>query len=227
MTEPPRIFPALRYRDPAAMIDWLVRAFGFTLHARHGEGDRVEHAELAYGSAMIMLGTVRRRRLRPHRRRPGPGQRQRALHRHRRRRRDARPRRRRRREDRGGPDRPRLRQPRVHLPRPRGHGLVLRHLLAEGVRPGLTPARAPRRPLDAARGPRYGSLRPPGEEAMPERPAVEELSPQEAMEELAASPARSRRRTSPTTRPTPRDHRRRLRRAEGAATPRSRRASPS
>ena len=41
------------------MIDWLGRAFGFTVHVRHGEGDAVEHAELALGIAMIMLGAVR------------------------------------------------------------------------------------------------------------------------------------------------------------------------
>jgi uncharacterized glyoxalase superfamily protein PhnB len=57
--ESPCIFPAFRYRDPAAMIDWLGRAFGFTVIARHGEGDRVDHAELALGGSMIMLGSVR------------------------------------------------------------------------------------------------------------------------------------------------------------------------
>lgn len=55
--EAPRIFPTFRYRDPAAMTDWLCRAFGFAVHARHdGEDGQVVHAELAYGSAMIMLG---------------------------------------------------------------------------------------------------------------------------------------------------------------------------
>ena len=57
--EPTRIFPTFRYREPAKMIDWLERAFGFTVHARHGEGDRVEHAELALGTALIMLGEAR------------------------------------------------------------------------------------------------------------------------------------------------------------------------
>lgn len=52
----PRIFPAFRYRDPVAAIDWLVSALGFSLHARYGEGDHVSHAELALGSSMIMLG---------------------------------------------------------------------------------------------------------------------------------------------------------------------------
>jgi uncharacterized glyoxalase superfamily protein PhnB len=56
MTDAPRIFPTFRYREPARMIDWLERAFGFTTHARFGEGDRVEHAELAFGGSLIMLG---------------------------------------------------------------------------------------------------------------------------------------------------------------------------
>lgn len=59
MTEAPRIFPTFRYRDPAAMIDWLERAFGFTTHARFGAGDRVEHAELAFGTSLVMLGQAR------------------------------------------------------------------------------------------------------------------------------------------------------------------------
>jgi uncharacterized glyoxalase superfamily protein PhnB len=59
MTKAPRIYPTFRYRDPAAMIAWLCDTVGFTVHARHpAEGD-VAHAELAYGSSMIMLGAVR------------------------------------------------------------------------------------------------------------------------------------------------------------------------
>lgn len=54
--QPPRIFPTFRYRDPAAMIDWLVRALGFSIHARYEDGDRIAHAELALGSSIIMLG---------------------------------------------------------------------------------------------------------------------------------------------------------------------------
>ena len=58
--EPPRLYPAFRYRDAAAMIDWLVEAFGFAVQARHADGEGViQHAELALGSAIIMLGTVR------------------------------------------------------------------------------------------------------------------------------------------------------------------------
>jgi uncharacterized glyoxalase superfamily protein PhnB len=55
--EAPRIFPAYRYRDASAAIDFLCRAFGFEAHATHMDGDRVVHAELAFGSSMIMLGT--------------------------------------------------------------------------------------------------------------------------------------------------------------------------
>lgn len=57
--EPPRIYPTFRYRDAARMADWLVDAFGFHVHARHMEGDRLVHAQLALGSAMIMLGQSR------------------------------------------------------------------------------------------------------------------------------------------------------------------------
>lgn len=57
--EAPRIYATFRYRDPARMIDWLSRAFGFKIHVRYGEGDEVHHAELVLGSSMIMLGSVR------------------------------------------------------------------------------------------------------------------------------------------------------------------------
>ena len=57
--EAPRLYPALRYENAAKMIDWLGEAFGFRVRARYGEGDVVHHAELVFGSSMIMLGTVR------------------------------------------------------------------------------------------------------------------------------------------------------------------------
>lgn len=58
--EPPRIYPTFRYRDAARMIDWLVEAFGFTVHARYPNDDgSIAHAQLALGSSMIMLGSVR------------------------------------------------------------------------------------------------------------------------------------------------------------------------
>ena len=58
-TEPPRLYPTLRYRNAARMIDWLCEAFGFSVRARYGEGDVVHHAELTFGSSMIMLGSAR------------------------------------------------------------------------------------------------------------------------------------------------------------------------
>lgn len=53
-----RIIPTLRYRDALMMIDWLCAAFGFEAHAVYADGDQVHHAQLVYGSAMIMLGSV-------------------------------------------------------------------------------------------------------------------------------------------------------------------------
>jgi uncharacterized glyoxalase superfamily protein PhnB len=56
------IFPALRYRDAPAAIEWLGRAFGFAPRmVVDGEGGTVAHAELVLGDAMIMLGSERPR----------------------------------------------------------------------------------------------------------------------------------------------------------------------
>ena len=57
--EAPRIYPTFRFRDAAAMIEWLEKAFGFTTHAKYMDGDKVAHAELAFGSSMIMCGDDR------------------------------------------------------------------------------------------------------------------------------------------------------------------------
>jgi uncharacterized glyoxalase superfamily protein PhnB len=54
------IFPAYRYRDARAAIDWLGRAFGFEPRmVVDGPNGAVAHAELVHGGAMIMLGSVR------------------------------------------------------------------------------------------------------------------------------------------------------------------------
>jgi uncharacterized glyoxalase superfamily protein PhnB len=54
------IFPALRYRDAPAAIEWLAKAFGFEARmVVDGAPGTVAHAELTYGQAMIMLGTAR------------------------------------------------------------------------------------------------------------------------------------------------------------------------
>jgi uncharacterized glyoxalase superfamily protein PhnB len=55
----PRIYPTFRFRDATAMIAWLEKAFGFTVRARYMDGDKVAHAELAFGSSMIMCGSDR------------------------------------------------------------------------------------------------------------------------------------------------------------------------
>jgi uncharacterized glyoxalase superfamily protein PhnB/uncharacterized protein YciI len=54
------VIPTLRYRDAAAAIDWLCEAFGFErLLVVPGEGGTIAHAQLVFGSGMIMLGSAR------------------------------------------------------------------------------------------------------------------------------------------------------------------------
>ena len=54
------IIPTLRYRDAAAALDWLCRAFGFEKQlVVPGEGNTIAHAQLTFGNGMIMLGTAR------------------------------------------------------------------------------------------------------------------------------------------------------------------------
>ncbi|WP_109125894.1 VOC family protein [Dyella sp. C11] len=53
------IIPSLRYRDAHAAIDWLCKAFGFQKHVVYDdENGGVAHAQLIYGSGMLMLGSV-------------------------------------------------------------------------------------------------------------------------------------------------------------------------
>jgi uncharacterized glyoxalase superfamily protein PhnB len=47
-TPPPQVWPTLRADDARALIRFLVDAFGFTETVLYGEGDRVDHAELAW-----------------------------------------------------------------------------------------------------------------------------------------------------------------------------------
>lgn len=58
-TEPPRLFPTLRYRDADAAIFWLTDTVGFCTRVIHRDGPIVTHAELAFGSSILMLGTAR------------------------------------------------------------------------------------------------------------------------------------------------------------------------
>jgi uncharacterized glyoxalase superfamily protein PhnB len=51
------IFPALRYKDASAAIDWLKDAFGFQEAAVYrGDDGIVRHAQLKLGTGMVMLG---------------------------------------------------------------------------------------------------------------------------------------------------------------------------
>ncbi|MGA2908282.1 MAG: VOC family protein [Terracidiphilus sp.] len=54
------VIPAFRYRDAAAAIEWLCSVLGFTRHAVYeGAGGVINHAELALGGGMIMLGSMK------------------------------------------------------------------------------------------------------------------------------------------------------------------------
>ncbi len=53
------VIPCLRYRDAPAAIDWLCRVFGFEKQlVVPGEDGKVAHAQLSFGSGMIMVGSV-------------------------------------------------------------------------------------------------------------------------------------------------------------------------
>ena len=54
------VIPAFRYRDARAAIEWLCNVLGFTRHSVfEGAGGTIEHAELALGGGMIMLGSMK------------------------------------------------------------------------------------------------------------------------------------------------------------------------
>lgn len=57
--EPPRLYPTMRCRDAEAMIRWLMDVVGFTERVIYRKDDAVQHAELAYGSSILMLGQSR------------------------------------------------------------------------------------------------------------------------------------------------------------------------
>jgi len=55
----PSIFPALRYTDARAAVDWLIQAFGFRKNAVHpGPGETVAHAELRFGPSVVGLSSA-------------------------------------------------------------------------------------------------------------------------------------------------------------------------
>lgn len=60
-TPSPQVWPTLSAHDARKLIAFLVEAFGFEETVMYGDGDRVDHAELAWpaGGGGIMLGSVR------------------------------------------------------------------------------------------------------------------------------------------------------------------------
>jgi uncharacterized glyoxalase superfamily protein PhnB len=59
-TPAPQVWPSLRARDARGLIRFLVEAFGFEETVVYGEGDQVDHAQLAWPEGGgIMLGSGR------------------------------------------------------------------------------------------------------------------------------------------------------------------------
>ena len=55
----PSIYPALRYANGQAAIDWLCGAFGFQPHVVHrGQDGSIAHAELQMGTAVIGISSI-------------------------------------------------------------------------------------------------------------------------------------------------------------------------
>ncbi len=58
----PRISSALFYDEPAKAIDWLCRAFGFSVRLKvEGEDGCIEHSELLLGEGVVMVADSKRR----------------------------------------------------------------------------------------------------------------------------------------------------------------------
>jgi uncharacterized glyoxalase superfamily protein PhnB len=57
--EAPRLYPTMRCRDAEAMIKWLEDVLGFTERVVYRADGVVQHAELAFGSSILMLGQDR------------------------------------------------------------------------------------------------------------------------------------------------------------------------
>jgi uncharacterized glyoxalase superfamily protein PhnB len=59
--EYPTVFPALRYDDASAAIEFLVSALGGERHAVYeGDGGTIMHAEVRFGNGIVMLGSAGR-----------------------------------------------------------------------------------------------------------------------------------------------------------------------
>ena len=56
-THLPSVYPTLRYDDAGAAIDFLTRAFQLSRASVHEAEGRIVHAELAWGTGVVMLGS--------------------------------------------------------------------------------------------------------------------------------------------------------------------------
>jgi uncharacterized glyoxalase superfamily protein PhnB len=60
MAQAPTFYPIVSYRDAQAALDWLREAFGFEkLFATPGPDGTIAHAELSFGTGVVMLNTAR------------------------------------------------------------------------------------------------------------------------------------------------------------------------
>src|SRR5207249_1821634 len=56
----PRLSSSLTYQDAKKAIDFICKAFGFETQVLvEGEGGRVEHSQLVFGEALVMIGSGR------------------------------------------------------------------------------------------------------------------------------------------------------------------------
>lgn len=52
----PTFYPVIRYRDPEAAAEWLIRCLGFQEYMLHREDGVLTHGELVFGDGIVMLG---------------------------------------------------------------------------------------------------------------------------------------------------------------------------
>ena len=54
-----RVIPTIQYEDAPRALGWLEKAFGFQRHlVVEGEGGRIDHAQMTFGSGMIMVSST-------------------------------------------------------------------------------------------------------------------------------------------------------------------------
>lgn len=54
------VIPTMRYKDSKSAVEWLCEAFGFEKHlVVPGEDNTVVHAQLLFGTGMVMVGQAR------------------------------------------------------------------------------------------------------------------------------------------------------------------------